>query len=136
MDGVYDEQAEKRVGTAIRLRFKYKLTAHIAGKTGTTQNYSDGWFMGITPNLVSGVWVGNEDRAVHFKRMSLGQGANMALPIWAIYMKKLYDDESLGYTQKDRFDIISGDDMNVELNCTRYNFMNSNDMGDKPDPFD
>ena len=136
VDGVYDEEAEKKVGTAIRLRFKYKLRAPIAAKTGTTQNYSDGWFMGITPNLVSGAWVGCEDRAVHFRRMSLGQGANMALPIWAIYMKKIYADGSLGYTEQDRFDIIPGEKMNIEMNCTRYNSIQNSDRGDNPDPFD
>ena len=136
VSGVYDEEAEKRIGTAVRLRFKYKLRGQIAGKTGTTQNYSDGWFMGVTPNLVSGVWVGCEDRAVHFRRLSLGQGANMALPVWALYMKKIYADNSLDYSEEDRFDIIPGDAMGVELNCTRYNFLQTNNLGDKPDPFD
>lgn len=82
-------------GTAVRLRYMYKFTNPIAGKTGTTQNHSDGWFIGITPDLVSGVWVGAEDRAIHFESLELGQGANMALPIWAIYMKKVYADKSL-----------------------------------------
>lgn len=136
VSGVYDEEAEKRIGTAVRLRFKYKLRGHIAGKTGTTQNYSDGWFMGVTPNLVSGVWVGCEDRAVHFRRLSLGQGANMALPVWALYMKKIYADGSLGYSEEDKFDLISGPAMGVELNCTRYNYLQTNNLGDKPDPFD
>ena len=136
VDGVYDEEAEKRIGTAVRLRFKYKLRGNIAGKTGTTQNYSDGWFLGVTPNLVSGVWVGCEDRAVHFRRLSLGQGANMALPVWALYMQKVYADESLGYSLDDKFDIIPASKLNVELNCTRYNYMQTNNLGDKPDPFD
>lgn len=136
VDGVYDEEADKRIGTAVRLRFKYKFKASIAGKTGTTQNYSDGWFLGVTPKLVSGVWVGCEDRAVHFRRLSLGQGANMALPVWALYMKKVYANESLGYSEEDKFDLISGAKMGVELNCTRYNFMQTNNLGDKPDPFD
>ncbi|MBL4752087.1 MAG: penicillin-binding protein [Flavobacteriales bacterium] len=136
VDGVYDEEAGKKIGTAVRLKYKYKLKGQIAGKTGTTQNYSDGWFLGVTPNLVSGVWVGCEDRSVHFRRMSLGQGANMALPVWALYMKKLYADNSSGYTEEDKFDLIPGSKMNVELNCTRYNYLQSNDMGDSPDPFD
>ncbi len=88
-------------GTSIRLRYKYGFENPIAGKTGTTQNQSDGWFMGITPELVTGVWVGCEDRAAHFRTISLGQGANMALPIWAIYMQKIYADPSLVVTVND-----------------------------------
>jgi penicillin-binding protein 1A len=75
--------------------YPYELTNPIAGKTGTTQNQSDGWFMGMVPNLVTGVWVGAEDRAAHFKSISYGQGASMALPIWGLYMKACYADESL-----------------------------------------
>jgi penicillin-binding protein 1A len=82
-------------GTGIRLRYKYKLMNPIAGKTGTTQNNSDGWFMGLTPDLVTGVWVGAEDRSVHFRSTNLGQGANTALPIWALYMKKVYADPEI-----------------------------------------
>ena len=86
-------------GTGIRLRYKYQFSNPIAGKTGTTQNQSDGWFIGITPELTTGVWVGAEDRSVHFRSLSLGQGANMALPIWAIYMKKVYEDPALNISQ-------------------------------------
>jgi len=75
----------------------------IAGKTGTTQNNSDGWFMGITPNLATGTWVGWEDRATHFYGTGEGQGARMALPIWAIYMKKVWADKSLGISPDDKF---------------------------------
>ncbi|MBP1838543.1 penicillin-binding protein 1A [Formosa algae] len=75
--------------------YPYKLTNPIAGKTGTTQNQSDGWFMGMVPNLVTGVWVGAEDRAVHFRSITYGQGASMALPIWGSYMSKCYADEDL-----------------------------------------
>ncbi|MCX2681217.1 transglycosylase domain-containing protein [Galbibacter sp. EGI 63066] len=75
--------------------YPYNLTNPIAGKTGTTQNQSDGWFMGMVPNLVTGVWVGGEDRATHFKGIRYGQGASMALPIWGVYMKKCYADEDL-----------------------------------------
>jgi penicillin-binding protein 1A len=82
-------------GTGVRLRYKYKLMNPIAGKTGTTQNNSDGWFMGLTPDLVTGIWVGAEDRSVHFRSINLGQGANMALPIWALYMKRIYADTDL-----------------------------------------
>ena len=92
-------------GTGRRLRFKYRFTAEIAGKTGTTNNNSDGWFMGFTPSLVSGCWVGGDDRDIHFTSMSDGQGASMALPIWALYMQKVYADESLGYSQEETFNI-------------------------------
>jgi penicillin-binding protein 1A len=82
-------------GTAQRLRYRYKFTEPIAGKTGTTQNNSDGWFIAGTPDLVTGVWTGAEDRSVHFASTALGQGANMALPVWALYMRKVYDDRSI-----------------------------------------
>ena len=82
-------------GTGIRLRYRYGLNNPIAGKTGTTQNNSDGWFMGLTPDLVTGIWVGAEDRSVHFRSTNLGQGANMALPIWALYMKRVYNDPDI-----------------------------------------
>jgi len=88
-------------GTGIRLRYKYKMTNPIAGKTGTTDNNSDGWFMGLTPDLVSGIWVGAEDRSIHFRSTHYGQGANMALPIWALYMKKIYADSTLNISQGD-----------------------------------
>lgn len=92
-------------GTGGRLRRIYKITADMGGKTGTTQNNSDGWFMGFTPNLVTGCWVGGEDRDIHFDRMSDGQGASMALPIWGLYMNKVYADETLPYLQTDTFEI-------------------------------
>lgn len=92
-------------GTGVRARFKYGLKAPMGGKTGTSQNHSDGWFVGFTPSLVSGVWVGGEDRSIHFDNMSAGQGANMALPIWAIYMQKVYADEELGYDKEEQFDV-------------------------------
>lgn len=92
-------------GTGRRLRSKYGLTAQIAGKTGTTQRNSDGWFMGVVPRLVSGCWVGGENPNIHFNNMANGQGAAMALPIWALYMKKVYADRSLGYSQSETFDI-------------------------------
>lgn len=95
-------------GTGGRLRRVYKLTADICGKTGTTQNNSDGWFMGFTPSLVTGCWVGGEERDIHFDRMSDGQGASMALPIWGIYMSKVYADKTLPYSQEERFDIPKG----------------------------
>lgn len=101
-------------GTAGRVRYRYGLKGEMGGKTGTTQNNSDGWFMGITPRLVSGVWVGGEERDIHFDFTSEGQGANMALPIWAIFMKKVYGDPKLGYSENDTFDVPPGS----EYNCT------------------
>ncbi len=92
-------------GTAVRLRYKYNLKGPIGGKTGTTNNNSDGWFMGIVPRLVSGCWVGGEDRDIHFDQMSMGQGATLALPIWAKFMKMVYADSSLGYSQMEDFNI-------------------------------
>lgn len=92
-------------GTASRLRFKFNLMGDIAAKTGTTNRNSDAWFIGVTPNLVSGCWVGGEDRDIHFDSMTYGQGASMALPIWAYYMKKVYRNHSLGYDENDKFDI-------------------------------
>ena len=92
-------------GTGVRARFRYGLRAPMGGKTGTSQNHSDGWFVGFTPSLVSGVWVGGEDRSIHFDNMSAGQGANMALPIWSIYMQKVYANEELGYTTDEQFDV-------------------------------
>lgn len=92
-------------GTGIRVRYRYKLNMPMGGKTGTTQNNSDGWFMGFTPSLVTGVWVGGEDRAVHFDRISDGQGASMALPIWALYMQKVLNNNTIGYSPTEEFDI-------------------------------
>ncbi|WP_287678775.1 transglycosylase domain-containing protein [Bacteroides sp.] len=92
-------------GTGGRIRRLYNITADMGGKTGTTQNNSDGWFMGFTPSLVSGCWVGGEERDIHFDRMADGQGASMALPIWGIYMNKVYADKTLGYSQEEKFDI-------------------------------
>ena len=95
-------------GTGSRLRFKYNLKGDIAGKTGTTNNNSDAWFMGITPTLVSGMWVGGDDRDIHFDSMVWGQGAAMALPIFALYMQKVYKDKRLGYSDQAKFDLPAG----------------------------
>ena len=92
-------------GTAGRLRYRYNFQGQIGAKTGTTNNNSDGWFIGFTPQLVSGCWVGGEDRDIHFDRGQMGQGATMALPIWAIFMKKVYADRSLGIDPMAKFDI-------------------------------
>ena len=92
-------------GTGVRVRFKYGITAPMGGKTGTTNNNSDGWFMCFTPSLVSGTWVGGEDRGIHFDNLREGQGASMALPICALYMQKIYADPELGYSPEEQFDI-------------------------------
>ena len=103
-------QAVVNEGTARRLRFKYNFKGEIGGKTGTTNRNSDAWFMGFTPELVSGCWVGGEDRDIHFDSMSMGQGATMALPIWAYFMQKVFADHRLGYTQSATFAIPNGFD--------------------------
>ena len=92
-------------GTAGRLRFRYNIKAPLGGKTGTTNSNSDGWFMGVTPKLVSACWVGGDDRDIHFDSMTYGQGASMALPIFGLYMKSIYADSSLPYSQDDQFDL-------------------------------
>ncbi len=95
-------------GTGSRLRYNYGLKGPMGGKTGTTQNNSDGWFMGFTPELVGGCWVGGEDRSIHFDYTSQGQGAAMALPIFGIFMKKVYADPKLGYNPNAQFERIPG----------------------------
>jgi penicillin-binding protein 1A len=105
-------------GTAIRMRLApYNLWNQIGGKTGTTQNHSNGWFMGVTPNLVGGVWSGWEDQAIHFETLSEGQGANMALPIMAIFLRKIYDDPVLGIMEADEFERPAN--FNIELDCDK-----------------
>ncbi len=95
----------------------YKLTNPIAGKTGTTQNQSDGWFMGVVPNLTTGVWVGGEDRSVHFSSITYGQGATMALPIWGSYMKKIYNDPELDVSKGD---FEKPENLSIEVDCDNY----------------
>ena len=102
-------------GTGIRLRAKYGLKGEIAGKTGTTNDQSDGWFIGYTPSLTAGVWVGAEDRQVHFESLSLGGGSNMALPIWGLFMQKVLADGTLGVYETDRFMAPPG--VNLNLDC-------------------
>ena len=101
-------------GTGVRLRAKYGLKGEIAGKTGTTNNQSDGWFIGYTPKLTAGVWVGAEDRSVHFESLSLGGGSNMALPIWGLIMQKVLEDGSLGISETDRFIAPPGVALNLD----------------------
>lgn len=97
-------------GTASRLRYKYGLTGEIAAKTGTTNNNSDAWFMGIVPDLVAGCWVGGDDRDIHFSSTLYGQGAAMALPVWAYFMKRVYRDRMLGLSPEARFVTPAGFD--------------------------
>ena len=101
-------------GTGVRLRYKYKLMNPMGGKTGTTQKHADGWFMGVTPDLVGGVWVGAEDRSIHFQNLANGQGASMALPIWAKFLMKAYADPRLKMSDRP-FDRPAG--INKRLDC-------------------
>ncbi len=117
-------------GTGTRLRFKHNLRNQIAGKTGTTQNNSDGWFIGLTPELCAGVWVGGEDRSVHFNSMEQGQGASMALPIWGKFFRKVYDDKHLKISQAD-FPSPKNLDPKIEMDCRKYDDLQSDpDSGD------
>ncbi len=120
-------------GTGTRLRFRYNMNYPIAGKTGTTQNNSDGWFIGITPNLVTGVWVGGEDRGIRFRDLSLGQGANMALPIWALYMQRIYNDERLQFPTHDFEKPLRP--LSVEVDCDKYEQQDSSRRGFDQDIF-
>lgn len=105
-------------GTGQRLRWFFNLTAEMGGKTGTTQNQSDGWYMGITPKLTAGVWVGAEDRSVHFDNLGQGSGGYMALPIYGYFLQKVYADSTLNITQEDTF--TAPPDFNVNLNCPDF----------------
>ena len=105
--------------------YPYEFTNPIAGKTGTTQNQSDGWFIGMVPNLVTGVWVGAEDRSVHFNNIAYGQGASMALPIWGVYMKSIYNDSTL-MISKESFERPKK--LGIDLDC--YDFR-LNNLGEK-----
>ncbi len=116
-------------GTAGRLRYKYNIPGDIAGKTGTTNNNSDAWFMGITPTLVSGCWVGGEDRDIHFTMTSMGQGAAGALPVWAYYMKRVYADKRLGYNENAVFDLPAGFSP-CQLDDSGLSDMSEEDMGE------
>jgi penicillin-binding protein 1A len=110
--------------------YPYEFENPIAGKTGTTQNNSDGWFMGMVPNLATGVWVGGEDRATHFGSTAYGQGASMALPIWGIYMKKCYADETLSISE-DNFK--EPEKITIETNCEDFKNQNNGNDGEIPD---
>jgi len=113
--------------------YPYKFRNPIAGKTGTTQNQSDGWFMGVVPNLTTGVWVGADDRATHFVDIGRGQGASMALPIWGLYMRKCYEDESLKVSKKP-FDKPAN--LKIELDCEKYKKENGENDDENSDTND
>ena len=116
-------------GTGSRLRSRHKLMNQIAGKTGTTQKNADGWFMGITPELVAGAWVGGEDRSVHFNSMVEGQGATMALPIWGKFFSKVYADKNLKVS-KGEFPRPKNLDPNLELDCSKYDAVDNDGSGE------
>jgi penicillin-binding protein 1A len=97
--------------------YPYDFKNNIAGKTGTTQNNSDGWFMGMVPNLVTGVWVGGDDRSVHFASTRYGQGATMALPIWGSFMKRIYADETLEVSKEP---FKKPENLSIEIDCDAY----------------
>ena len=92
-------------GTAARIRMGYNIKAQMGGKTGTTQDHSDAWYVGFTPSLIAGCWVGGDDRYIHLETMETGQGARAALPIYALFMQKVFADKNLGYSEKETFDI-------------------------------
>ncbi|MDD3878084.1 MAG: transglycosylase domain-containing protein [Bacteroidales bacterium] len=112
-------------GTSVRLRYRYGLTNPIAGKTGTTQNNSDGWFIGLTPDLAAGVWTGGEDRSIRFRSINFGQGAHMALPIWALFMKKVYADRTINISQGD---FEKPENLSIETDCNTYEQQHHNEI--------
>ena len=125
-------------GSGVRLRLPWKkpgyVTGHpykfdnpIAGKTGTTQNHTDGWFMGVVPNLATGVWTGGEDNAIHFAGIDKGQGATMSLPTWALFMQKCYADPTLKISKED---FEKPENINININCEKVE--DDKKEGDKP----
>jgi penicillin-binding protein 1A len=104
-------------GTGLRLRGTYQLRNQMGGKTGTTQNHSNGWYMGVLPDLVAGVWTGWEDQAIHFEDLSLGQGSNMALPVFGIFMQKIFADPEFAPMSESLFEAPAN--FNIELDCDR-----------------
>ncbi len=112
----HSSQNNETVYKEIITGYPYEFTNPIAGKTGTTQNQSDGWFMGMVPNLVTGVWVGGEDKPIHFEKTTYGQGAAMALPIWGLYMKANYENKNLGISDGE---FQKPDDMSINLDCDK-----------------
>lgn len=125
-------EAVVREGTGGRLRWKYELKNQIGGKTGTTQNQSDGWFAGITPALTTGVWTGWDERSIHFNTLSLGSGANMALPIFGLFMQKVYADPYLHITPELRFEKpLNFDDSMLECEEPDYLRIDPTEMTDE-----
>ena len=118
---------------AVVTGYPYEFTNPIAGKTGTTQNHSDGWFMGMVPNLVTGVWVGGEDRAVHFDNIAYGQGASMALPIWALFMKAAYENPDLGISLED---FEAPEVVGIPIDCAPINPNALNPLEEKEEDLD
>ncbi|MFT4741809.1 MAG: penicillin-binding protein 1A [Marivirga sp.] len=114
---------ELSIGTAIGLDKELRMDNEIGAKTGTTQNFSDGWFVGITKDIAAGAWVGGDERSIHFKNIGLGQGARMAMPIWEIFMRKVYADEELGIT-KGPFKKPAN--LSTQINCDKYNMQQLN----------
>ena len=130
-DGAYSEVAQVTRGTGVRLNYKYGFKdKDMGGKTGTTQNNSDGWFIGITPELVTGVWTGCEDRAAHFRSTTLGQGANTALPVFAGYMQRIYADSTYQktITKPSRFNISKEIDLMFDCNETNLEYDNTEEF--------
>jgi penicillin-binding protein 1A len=121
-------------GTASRLRYRYHLEGDIGGKTGTTQNNSDGWFIGIHPDLVAGAWVGADDRAVHFRSTSLGGGANTALPIYGLFMQKVMSDRRLGV--KPSVFVAPEGGIAINMDCSGYSYQKALDEDLWGDPSD
>jgi len=132
--GAQDYRAEYK---EIITGYPYQFTNPIAGKTGTTQNQSDGWFMGMVPNLVTGVWVGAEDRAAHFASITYGQGASMALPIWAVYMRSCYENEELNISKEDFEEPL---ERSINVDCSKSGELidddNNNIQEEVPDELD
>jgi penicillin-binding protein 1A len=130
----HNSAKEQAVYKEIITGYPYEFSNAIAGKTGTTQNQSDGWFMGMVPNLVTGVWVGAEDRAAHFESITYGQGASMALPIWALYMKSCYEDEELGISKED---FVKPESLSIIVDCEEYKELSKKnrpiDMDEEPE---
>ncbi|MES2514376.1 MAG: transglycosylase domain-containing protein [Bacteroidota bacterium] len=128
MRGVVDQ------GTGTRLRSRYNLRNEIAGKTGTTQNNADGWFMGLTPDLVAGCWVGGEERSVHFNSTNEGQGASMALPIWGKFFQKVYGDPTLKISKNG---FVKPSNMgDIQLNCEEFDRQSALDIPIEDQDFD
>ncbi len=129
-------QGVVQYGTGARLRgSRFKLTNQIAGKTGTTQQNADGWFIGLTPDLAAGAWVGGEDRSIHFNSIVEGQGASMALPIWGKFFKKIYDDKKLRVSKGD-FPRPKNLDPKLEIDCSKYDSEPMEGFSEEANPFD